>query len=366
MVYDFIVVGAGMYGATFARLATDAGAKCLVVDERTHVGGNCYSERVCGIDVHKYGPHIFHTDDEQIWQWICRFGDFAPFVNSAKACVDGTLYSWPVNLLTLHQVFGVSTPEEARRLMELERSKRNLANADNFEQWCLATLGDTLYEMFYKGFSEKMWGCDCRELPVSTAARLPVRLTFDDRYYQSRYVGVPDEGWGAWFERLLEGIKVKLNERWGNCAGIAPAGTVVIWTGKIDEFFDYRFGRLPYRSLIFEERAVNGTQYGATWITYPGRTNPITRVVEHKFLNVRQSDNPKTVVTWERPVDHREGNIPMYPLSMKGNVECYNRYRGEADKVENVVIGGRLGEYEYLDMDEAIKRATKAVKEVVL
>jgi len=348
--YDFLIVGAGLYGATFARLATDAGAKCLVVDKRPHVGGLCYSERREGIDCHRYGPHIFHTSDPEVWAFVNRFADWDQYHHTAKAKVDGTFYSWPLNLMTMGQVFGIwETGRVAMRDFEPEPG-------ETFEAFCLRTIGPTLYGMFYKHYTRKMWGIHPRRLPASIAARLPVRHTFDDRYFRDRWQAVPADGWGTFFERLLSGIPV-----WLNSDGLMAGTKWVVWSGSIDGFFGCKHGRLPYRTLKIQSKWVDGDYQGAAWVTHPGKDVPYTRTVEHKFLNIRQADSGRSFVTIETPAAKCTFlPEPMYPIPTQENLALYQKYREEAGKLENVVIGGRLGSYRYQNMDATIREAMDA------
>jgi len=358
-VYDYLVVGAGLFGTTFARLAADhLAAKCLVIDKRPHIGGNCYSERVDGIDVHRYGPHIFHTNDLAVWKWIQQFGTFEPFVNTSKAVIGDQVFSWPVNRLTLCQLAGRLLSSDEMLFEESFVSPTDL----NFEQYCIRRVGGMIYRLFYRDFTRKMWGVSPTELPASIAARIPVRHTFDDRYYPERWVGVPSDGWGALLHRMLDGIEVRLDTSFDDLGGLKKATSIarrIVYTGRIDEFFGYRFGILPYRTLHLETEYLDGTHHGACWLTYPSADVAHTRIVEHKLLNIHQVYKRRTIVTKETPDECVNGTIPMYPVPTEANRRMLLQYQKEARNQQAVVFGGRLGQYLYLNMDRTIRLAAE-------
>ena len=359
MTYDFLVVGAGIFGATFARVAADAGRSVLVVDRRGHVGGNCFSEEIEGVEVHRYGPHIFHTSDERVWAFVNRFARFNNFVNSPRARVDGRIFSFPLNLLTMHQLWGVTTPDEARR--KLDEVRVPCAAPRNMEEWLLSQVGPEIYELFFRGYTKKQWGTEPRELPAGTARRLPFRLTFDDNYYRDRRQGIPEDGYGELFRRMLEGIDVELGcDYLERREELRPRARRVLYTGAVDEFHGRALGPLRYRSLRFESRVFDGDFQGNAVVNYPSPDVPFTRIVEHKHF--ARPDAPRTVVTWEFPADCAPGDEPFYPLGGAADRALYERYRAlPAD----VVFGGRLGLYEYLDMDRAAARALDLAKELL-
>jgi UDP-galactopyranose mutase len=361
--YDFLVVGCGMFGATFAQQMTEHGRKVLVIEKRVHIGGNCYTENCDGIEVHKYGPHIFHTSDDRVWNYVNRFGQFNNFVNRPKVRYKDKLYSFPINLMTLYQLWGVKTPAEAhRKLAQVVVPKDN---PKNLEEWVLSGVGDEIYEIFIKGYTRKQWAREPRELPVGIIKRVPIRLDFNDNYYDDRCQGVPIGGYTKLFERMLEGVEVRLNtdyfirrQYWDSVA------STVVFTGKIDEYFDYKFGDLEYRGLRFESKVLSGDYQGSAVINYTEEDVPHTRVVEHKHFELKNQD--KTVVTWEYPDSYERGEIAYYPINDERNNELYGRYKQEAEKQGRLLLGGRLGTYKYLDMDEAIAAALAAAEEYSL
>ncbi|UCG48049.1 MAG: UDP-galactopyranose mutase [Phycisphaerales bacterium] len=360
--YDFVVVGAGMFGAVFAREATDRGRKVLVIEKRPHIGGNCYTERREGIDVHVYGPHIFHTSDERAWEYVRRFAQFNHFVNRPKVRYRDKLYSFPINLMTLHQLWGVRTPAEAEK--KLREAAVACDNPENLEQWILSQVGPEIYEIFVKGYTKKQWGREPRELPASIIQRLPIRLTFDDNYYRDRYQGIPAGGYTRLFERMLEGIEVRLNtdyfadsEKWN------AAAAMLVYTGRADEYFGYRFGELEYRGLRFESRTFEGDYQGNAVVNYAEGRIPYTRVVEHKHFDFR--GQPGTVVTWEYPDDYDRTKVAYYPVNDERNNALYERYKREAAGDEGLILAGRLGTYRYLDMDEAVTAAMATIQDLM-
>lgn len=350
--YDFVIVGAGLSGAIFAREVTNKGKKVLVIDKRNHIGGNCYTENHEGINVHLYGPHIFNTFSKVIWDYINQYADFNHYVNRPRVNYKDNIYSFPINLLTLYQLWGVKTPEEAKR--KLEEVRENIPNPSNLEEHILSLVGREIYEIFIYGYTKKQWGCEPKDLPASIVKRIPIRLTYDDNYYEHRYQGIPIGGYTQIFEKLLDGIEVRLN-----CDFISDREALtrlgdIIYTGKIDEYFDYRYGQLEYRSLRFEHKIINGDYQGNAIINYTDIDVPYTRIIEHKhfeFMNCRD-----TVITYEYP--QKEGEA-YYPINNAKNIQLYRKYCSLADRV---AFCGRLGGYKYMNMDQAISSALTLVR----
>ncbi len=348
-----------MFGAVFAQQMAEHGKRVLIIEKRNHVGGNCHTESVEGIQVHKYGPHIFHTSNNMVWEYVNRFADFNNFVNRPKVRYKDKIYSFPINLMTLYQLWGVESPPEAKRKLEQVTIPKN--NPRNLEEWILSQVGEEIYEIFIKGYTTKQWGKEPKELPMSIIKRVPIRLNFDDNYYNDKYQGIPIGGYIKLFEQMLEGIEVRLNtdyfvnkDYWNSIAA------KIIYTGKIDEYFDYKFGELEYRGLRFESKVFNGDYQGNAVINYTEQKLPYTRVIEHKHFEFKNQD--KTVVTWEYPDDYKKSKTPYYPINNKRNNEIYNLYKEEAKKQESLVIGGRLATYSYLDMDKAVAAALRSVE----
>ena len=352
--YDFLTVGCGMFGAVFAQQMTERGKKVLVIEKRPHIGGNCYTESVENINVHKYGPHIFHTSVDRAWEYINRFAEFNNFVNRPKVRYRDKLYSFPINLMTLYQLWGVRTPAEAAR--KLKHVAIPMSNPANLEEWVLSQVGEEIYEIFIKGYTTKQWGKHPKELPASIMKRIPIRLHFDDNYYNDKYQGIPNGGYTKMFERMLEGIEVKLNtDYFADRHYWNSVGSTVVYTGKADEYFDYKFGELEYRGLRFESEVLQGDYQGNAVINYTEEQVPFTRITEHKLFEFKDCD--KTVVTWEYPDDYDQSKIPYYPINNERNNRLYDLYRQETEKQERLLFGGRLATYTYLDMDQAIANA---------
>lgn len=357
--YDYLIVGSGLYGSIFAREATDKGYKCLVVDKREHVGGNVYTERVEGINVHKYGAHIFHTNNKRVWDFVNRFAVFNRFTNSPVANYKGELYSLPFNMYTFNKMWGVVTPEEAERKIE-EQRREIVGEPRNLEEQAISLVGRDIYEKLIKGYTEKQWGRDCRDLPSFIIKRLPVRLTFDNNYFNALYQGIPVGGYTKMIERILEGIEVKLGvdylenkEKWDRMA------RKVVYTGPIDAYFGYSLGTLEYRSVRFETETLDVPNYqGNAAVNYTDRDTPWTRIIEHKWFEFGKdedgNDIPKTVISREYSSEWKPGDEPYYPVNDERNSGLYKKYKALADREENVIFGGRLGEYKYYDMDAVI------------
>ena len=362
MRYDYLIVGAGLYGATFAQQMTEAGRRCLVVERRGHIGGNAYTELVNGVTVHRYGPHIFHTNDRQIWSYVRRFDDFNRFTNSPMAYYRGRMYSLPFNMLTFSQMWGVVSPEEAAAILleqrrEVDREPRNL------EEQAISLVGRDIYEKLVKGYTEKQWGRPCRELPCSIIKRLPVRLTYDSNYFDALYQGIPFGGYTNLVEKMLLGVDVRLGvdylERKAELDAMAGR---IVYTGPIDAYFGYALGPLQDRFIRFATDAMDNPNYqGNAVVNYTGRDIPWTRIIEHKwFLFGRDElgrELPNTVISREYSHEWSPGEEPYYPIGDDTNMELYRRYAELAAGEKNVVFGGRLGSYRYYDMDQVIRAA---------
>lgn len=359
--YDYLVVGCGLFGAVFAQKQLERGKRVLVIEKRGHIGGNCYTENIEGINIHKYGPHIFHTSNEKVWKYVNRFTSFNHFVNRPKVRYEDKLYSFPINLMTLYQLYGVKTPLEAK--IKLKAVIIPNENPNNLEDWVLSQVGPDIYEIFIKGYTQKQWQSNPRDLPVSLIKRLPIRLTFDDNYFNDKYQGIPIGGYTNMFEKMLEGIEVKLNTDYfadrNYWDSIADA---VIYTGKIDEYFDYKFGDLEYRGLRFENEFLEGDYQGNAVINYTQKEIPFTRIIEHKHFEFK--DQAQTIITREYPQQYHKNDVPYYPVNIPSNNKLYEKYKKEAEKKKGLVLGGRLATFSYLDMDDVILSAIELIKNV--
>ncbi len=355
--YDYLVVGAGMFGAAFARAMADAGKRCLVVEKRRRVAGNAYTEEREGIVVHMYGPHVFHCDDERIWRWVRRFATFNRYVHQPRAYFRGRTYSLPISLITLRELWGVTTAEEARARLESDRVRHD--DPQTVEQWALAHFGRDVYEVFIRGYTEKQWMRPASEVPAAVLKRLPLRLSADRRYFADRFQGVPHGGYTRMVERMLDGIDVRLGVDFlaarGDLGGLASK---VVWSGRIDEYYDLRFGELEYRALRFEHEVLRGDFQGVAQLNYTDAAVPWTRIVEHKHFDpARAAALDATVVTREYPERWSGERVPCYPINDAVNTRRFERYREIADADPSVVFGGRLGEYRYWDMHQVIGSA---------
>lgn len=358
--YDYLIVGAGIFGSVFAQQATQAGKRVLVIDKRNHVAGNCYTKEVHGIQVHKYGPHIFHTNSDRIWYYVNRFASFNHFTNRVKVNHQNNIYSFPINLMTLNQVFGVTTPADADECMREQRL--NIPEPKNLEEWCLSQLGETLYEMFIKGYTAKQWMRDPKDLPASIIKRLPIRLTYDDNYYNDRYQGIPIGGYTRMIENMLGGIDLMLGIDFKDMRLIwQEHADTLVYTGPIDEFFDYKHGELEYRTLEFHEEVHDGDYQGVAQMNYAEASIPWTRIVEHKHFEFGRQD--KTVITKEYPVAWDRGRIPYYPINDAANEARHALYVSEAKQHPEIIFGGRLADFRYLDMDQVIGSALAAARD---
>ena len=388
MHYDYLIVGAGLYGAVFAQEAKKAGKRCLVIDRRPHAAGNVYTEEIEGIQVHQYGAHIFHTSDKEVWDYVNRFAEFNRFTNSPVANYHGELYSLPFNMYTFNKMWGVVTPEEAAAKIEEQKKAAGITKPKNLEEQAISLVGTDIYEKLVKGYTEKQWGRPCRELPAFIIKRLPVRLTFDNNYFNALYQGIPVGGYTKMVERMLEGTEVRLGEDYfgGSAVGSGASAVTgaaesavtkadwdaladrVIYTGPIDAYFGYRLGYLEYRSVRFETEVLDKPNFqGNAAVNYTDRETPWTRIIEHKWFEFGKDKDgnelPKTVISREYSSEWKPGDEPYYPVNDEKNGALYREYRALADQEKKVVFGGRLGEYKYYDMDQVIASALKKARE---
>ncbi len=362
--YDYLIVGAGLYGAVIARQALDAGKTVLVVDKRPHIAGNVYTEELENIHVHRYGAHIFHTNDSAVWSYVNRFAEFNRFTNAPVANFHGELYSMPFNMYTFNRMWGVVTPEQAAAKIEEQRKAAGITNPKNLEEQAISLVGTDIYEKLIQGYTEKQWGRPCRELPAFIIRRLPVRLTFDNNYFNARYQGIPLGGYTAMVERMLAGAEVRTGvdylDQKAELDGLAEQ---VIYTGSIDAYFDYRLGALQYRSVRFETEVLDMPNFqGNAAVNYTDRETPFTRIIEHKWFE--DKNQPKTVISREYSSEWKPGDEPYYPVNDQRNNELYEAYRQLAENEKKVSFGGRLGEYKYYDMDAVIGVALKKAQEL--
>ena len=362
MMYDYLIVGAGLYGAVFAHEMKARGKKVLVIDRRAHIAGNVYTEKIEGIHVHQYGAHIFHTNNKKVWNYITQFAEFNRFTNSPVANYKGKLYSLPFNMYTFNQMWGVVTPEEASA--EIERQRREITGEPkNLEEQAISLVGRDIYEKLIKGYTEKQWGRDCRELPAFIIRRLPVRLTFDNNYFNALYQGIPVGGYTKMVANLLEGIEVRLNTDYLEHKDELDAlAQKVVYTGAIDAYFGYQLGHLEYRSVRFETELLDQPNFQGTAAgNYTDRETPWTRIIEHKWFEFGRDDEgrelPKTIISREYSSEWKPGDEPYYPVNDEKNGELYARYKERAQGEKKVIFGGRLGEYKYYDMDAVIGAA---------
>lgn len=362
--FDYLIVGAGLFGAVFAREMTDAGRKCLVIDRRGHIAGNAYTETVEGIDVHRYGAHIFHTNDEEVWAYVNRFARFNRFTNSPIANYRGELYNLPFNMNTFHQMWGVITPEQAREEICRQQAAAGDGEPRDLEEQAIRLVGRDIYEKLVKGYTQKQWGRPCTELPAFIIRRLPVRFTYDNNYFNARYQGIPEEGYTALAERLLAGIPVRLHTDFLRQRGeLSALAETVVYTGAIDAYFDYRLGALEYRSLRFETEVLDTDNYqGNAVVNYTDAETPWTRIIEHKHFTF--DAQPKTVITREYSAAWQPGDEPYYPVNDQRNTELYQRYAALAAQEPHTLFGGRLGAYRYYDMDQVIAAALALAQQV--
>lgn len=363
--FDYLIVGAGLFGAVFANRAKAAGKKCLVIEKRPHIAGNIYTEVIEGIDVHRYGAHIFHTNNEAVWKFVTSFGDFNNFVNSPVANYKGRLFNLPFNMNTFYAMWGVTTPRQAQEKIATQRQEAGIEHPRNLEEQAISLVGRDIYEVLIKGYTEKQWGRDCRDLPSSIIRRLPVRFLFDNNYFNAKFQGIPVSGYTELVKNLLQGIPVRLNTDYfeGKAALDALAQTV-IYTGAIDRYFDYCEGALEYRRVRFETEVLETSNYqGVAVVNYTDRAVPYTRIIEHKHFAFGGQE--KTVISREYSAEWKVGEDPYYPIGDEKNQALYRKYRERAVALSNVYFGGRLGTYRYLDMDKVIEEALDATEHLV-
>ena len=360
--YDYLIIGSGLFGSVCARELTDAGFKCLVIDKRNHIGGNVYTENIKGINVHKYGPHIFHTSNKKIWDYVNKFIEFNHFSYRPRVNFNNKIYSFPINMMTLYQLWGVTNPKEA--LEKINKVKINIKNPSNLEEYILSKVGKEIYETFIKGYTKKQWEKDPKDLPVSIIKRIPIRLTFDDNYYFDKYQGIPIGGYTKLINNLLREIEVKTNiDYFKNKAELDLVSNKVIFTGKIDEYFNYKFGELEYRGLNFEQEILDIDNFqGVAGMNYTSEKVPFTRIIEHKHFEFGKQKH--TIITKEYPKKASKNDIPYYPINNKANNKRYSKYKKLAEKT-NVIFGGRLAEYKYYDMHQVIGSALSKVKKEI-
>lgn len=362
--YDYLIVGAGISGATFARLLTDLGKKCLVIDKRNHIAGNIYDKNIEGIRVHQYGPHIFHTDDEEVWNFVNKFTKFNHFITSPLANYKGEFYNLPFNMNTFNKLWGATTPKEAKQIIAQQVEKSSIKEPENLEEQAIKLVGYDIYEKLIKGYTEKQWGKPCNELPAFIIKRLPVRFIYDNNYFQHPYQGIPIDGYEKMIENMLDGIEVRLGiDFLDNKNEYKSIAKNIFYTGTIDSYFDYQFGELEYRSLSFETEILNVDNYqGVFGVNYTDAETPYTRIIEHKHFNFGKGNDNKTIITKEYPSKWKLGEEPYYSINDDKNAELYEKYKNKAGEFENVIFGGRLGSYQYLDMDKAVRFTLDIVK----
>lgn len=370
-IYDFLIVGSGLFGATFAYRARQAGKKCIVIDKRPHLGGNVYCEKIEGINVHKYGAHIFHTSNKKVWNFVNSIVEFNRYTNSPVANYQDRLYNLPFNMNTFYQMWGVVTPQQAKEKIEEQRTnameimkKAGIKEPRNLEEQAIYLIGTDIYEALIKGYTEKQWGRKCTDLPAFIIKRLPVRFVYDNNYFNDKYQGIPIGGYNKLIEGLLEGVEVKTNtDFFENRSYWESIAEKIVFTGKIDEFYDYQFGKLEYRTVRFEEEIHDCANYqGNAVVNYTEKEIPYTRIIEHKHFEMfgtEVEECPKTVISKEYSTEWKDGMEPYYPVNDEKNNTLYNQYKELANKEQNVIFGGRLAEYKYYDMAPIIEKVLK-------
>ncbi|MGL5098497.1 MAG: UDP-galactopyranose mutase [Fusobacteriaceae bacterium] len=364
--YDYLIVGAGLFGSIFAHEAKKIGKKVLVIDKRNHIGGNIYCEKIEGINVHKYGAHIFHTSNKKVWNYVNSFVEFNRYTNSPIANYKGEIYNLPFNMNTFNKLWGAITPEEAKAIIEEQKREFNITEPKNLEEQAISLIGTDIYTKLIKGYTEKQWGRSATELPAFIIKRLPVRFTYDNNYFNDKYQGIPEGGYNIIIDKMLQGIDVKLStDFFENREELERLGEKLVFTGMIDEFYNYQFGQLEYRSLKFEEEILNQENYqGVAVVNYTEREVPFTRIIEHKHFEYGTQE--KTVITREYPVDWKLGDEPYYPMNDDNNNVLYEKYKALASKEKNIIFGGRLANYKYYDMHQVIEIALEAIEKELL
>lgn len=366
--YDYLVVGAGLFGSVFAFEANRRGKSVIVIDKRLNVGGNIYTEKIEGINVHKYGAHIFHTNNKKVWEYINQFAEFNRFTNSPVANYNGELYSLPFNMYTFNKMWGVVTPEEAENKIEEQKREAGITEPKNLEEQAISLVGKDIFEKLIRGYTEKQWGRSCKELPAFIIKRLPVRLTFDNNYFNALYQGIPIGGYTKVVQNMLTGIEVRLGEDYlKKKKEYDSMAKRIVYTGPIDAYFGYQLGHLEYRSVRFETEILNKSNFqGNAAVNYTDAETPWTRIIEHKWFEFGKdedgNDLPKTVISKEYSSEWKIGDEPYYPVNDEKNSELYDEYRKLASNEKNVIFGGRLGEYKYYDMDQVIEASLKLVE----
>ena len=360
--YDYLIVGAGLYGAIFAHELTAAGKKCLVIDKRDHLAGNIYTYQWEGIQVHKYGAHIFHTNNPQVWEYVNRFATFNRYTNSPIANYKGEIYNMPFNMNTFNKMWGVITPAEAQAKIEEQKAQAGITDPQNLEEQAISLVGTDIYEKLVKGYTQKQWGRPCDQLPAFIIRRLPVRFTYDNNYFNALYQGIPVGGYTQIVEKLLEGVEVRLNTDYlEHRQELNDLAEKVVYTGPIDAYFDYSQGVLEYRSVRFETELLEMENYqGNAVVNYTDAETPYTRIIEHKHFEF--GTQPKTVISREYSAEWSKGDEPYYPVNDQKNTEVYEKYKKLAEQQNGVIFGGRLGEYKYYDMDKVVEVALAAVE----
>ena len=364
--YDYLIVGAGLFGSVLAFEANKKGKKCLVIDRRSHIGGNVYTENIDGINVHKYGAHIFHTSNKKIWQYINQFAEFNRYTNSPIAIYKNEVYNMPFNMNTFNKLWNVVTPKQAIEKIQEEKSKEKIENPRNLEEQAISLVGRTIYERLVKGYTEKQWGKRARELPAFIIKRLPVRFTYDNNYFNDSYQGIPIGGYTAIIEKMLQGIDVRLNIDFiENREELEKIANKIVYTGQIDKFYNYCYGELEYRSLRFETEILDMDNYqGNAVVNYTEYEIPYTRIIEHKHFESTENDK-KTIITKEYPDTWSREKEPYYPVNDEKNSELFDKYRKLAENENNVIFGGRLGQYKYYDMDKVIEEALNCAQKEI-
>ncbi len=363
--YDYLIVGSGLSGAVFANEAAKKNKKCLVIDKRSHIGGNIYTENIEGINVHKYGAHIFHTSNKKIWDYVNEFAEFNNFINSPVAVYKDEIYNLPFNMNTFSKMWNIKAPSEAKEIIDSQVKDSNITDPKNLEEQAISLVGRDIYEKLVKGYTEKQWGRDCKDLPSFIIRRLPVRFTYNNNYFNDKYQGIPVGGYTPIIEKMLESSDVLLNTDYFEFIKENPnIAEKVIYTGEIDKFYNYKFGKLDYRSLKFETEILNMENYqGNAVVNYTEREIPYTRIIEHKHFEF--GNQPKTVVTKEYPAKYDGNNDPYYPVNDSKNLKLYQKYKTLAEKETNVIFCGRLGEYRYFDMDKVIENTLQLANKIL-